>query len=100
MDFTCEHEGREGLAMRFRSTRRSAPTLGLSASIVTGLAPDGGLYVPESFPHFRVEEFDGLESLPDIGERLLAPFFEGDALRPTFRTSAVRLSTSPCRCAT
>src|ERR1051326_1321461 len=82
MDFTCEHEGREGLAMRFRSTRRSAPTLGLSASIVTGLAPDGGLYVPESFPHFRVEEFDGLESLPDIGERLLAPFFEGDALRP------------------
>jgi threonine synthase len=68
--------------MRFRSTRRSAPTLGLSDAIVTGLAPDGGLYVPESFPHFRVEEFDGLESLPDIGERLLAPFLEDDALRP------------------
>ena len=68
--------------MRFRSTRSGAPTLGLSEAIVTGLAPDGGLYVPESFPRFAVEEFDGLESLEEIGERLLAPFFEGDELGP------------------
>jgi threonine synthase len=68
--------------MRFRSTRRGAPALGLSEAVVTGLAPDGGLYVPESFPRFRVEDFDGLEALSEVGERLLAPFFDGDALGP------------------
>jgi threonine synthase len=68
--------------MRFRSTRSNAPTLGLSEAILTSLAPDGGLYVPESFPTFKVEDFEGLESLRDIGERLLVPFFDGDELRP------------------
>lgn len=68
--------------MRFRSTRSDAPAAGLSEAVLAGLAPDGGLYVPESFPSFEVEDFDGLESLRDVGERLLAPFFEGDALRP------------------
>jgi threonine synthase len=66
--------------MRFRSTRSAQPTLGLSEAMLTSLAPDGGLYVPERFPEFTVEEFDGLESWRDVGERLLTPFFEGDAL--------------------
>ncbi|HEX8351677.1 MAG TPA: threonine synthase, partial [Pyrinomonadaceae bacterium] len=66
--------------MRFRSTRSARPTLGLSEAMLTGLAPDGGLYVPEGFPAFAPEEFDGLESWRDVGERLLKPFFEGDAL--------------------
>lgn len=68
--------------MRFRSTRSRRPTLGLSDAMLTSLAPDGGLYVPESFPEFAAEDFDGLESWRDIGVRLLAPFFEGDALAP------------------
>ena len=66
--------------MRFRSTRSPQPTLGLSEAMLTSLAPDGGLYVPESFPVFAVEDFDGLESWRDVGERLLRPFFKGDAL--------------------
>jgi threonine synthase len=66
--------------MRFRSTRSRRPTLGLSEAMLTSIAPDGGLYVPESFPEFALEDFDGLESWRDIGGRLLAPFFEGDAL--------------------
>lgn len=68
--------------MRFRSTRSKAPLIELSDAITTGLAPDGGLYVPESFPQFTLEEFDGLESLQEIGERLLAPFFHADELGP------------------
>jgi threonine synthase len=67
--------------MRFRSTRSARPTLGLSEAITSSLAPDGGLYVPESFPAFAVEDFDGLESWRDVGERLLTPFFEGDTLQ-------------------
>lgn len=66
--------------MRFRSTRSKAPTLELSEAITTSLAPDGGLYVPESFPQFTSEDFEGLESLQEIGVRLLAPFFDGDTL--------------------
>lgn len=66
--------------MRFRSTRSRQPTLGLSEAMLTSLAPDGGLYVPESFPEFAAEDFDGLESWRDVGVRLLAPFFEGDPL--------------------
>jgi threonine synthase len=50
--------------------------------MLASLAPDGGLYVPESFPQFTVEDFEGLEAWGDIGERLLAPFFDGDALGP------------------
>jgi threonine synthase len=67
--------------IRFRSTRSAQPSLGLSEAMLTSLAPDGGLYVPESFPEFSVEEFEGLESWRDMGERLLTPFFEGDTLQ-------------------
>jgi threonine synthase len=66
--------------MRFRSTRSAQPTLGLSEAMLTSLAPDGGLYVPEDFPEFEAGEFDGLESWRDVGERVLRPFFDGDAL--------------------
>ncbi|MFR8976638.1 MAG: hypothetical protein ACLVJB_01915 [Christensenellales bacterium] len=31
---------------------RGAPRF-LSTAILRGLAPDGGLYVPQTFPHFR-----------------------------------------------
>lgn len=66
--------------MLFRSTRRDSAPVPVSAAIERGLAPDGGLYVPESFPRRRLEEFDGLEDVPDIAAGLLAPFFAGDPL--------------------
>ena len=73
--------------MKFISTRGNLlavgpPAVGLSAAISTGLAPDGGLYVPESLPHFATKDFDGCNTLPEIGTRLLAPFFVGDGLAP------------------
>src|ERR1044072_2323534 len=66
--------------MKYVSTRSSSPPLGLSEAIQTGLAPDGGLYVPERFPQFKAEDFDGLDSLSDIAEKFLVPFFEADEL--------------------
>src|SRR5262247_3936212 len=68
--------------MKFRSTRSTSPLLTLSEAIQTSLAPDRGLYVPVSFPAFKVSNFDGLASWSEIGERMLAPFFEGDELAP------------------
>jgi threonine synthase len=66
--------------MKYVSTRSASPAVGLSGAIQTGLAPDGGLYVPERFPSFEVGEFDGLESLPEMAGKFLVPFFEGDEL--------------------
>lgn len=66
--------------MRYVSTRDPSLVATLSAALERGLAPDGGLYVPASFPTFRPEDFGGADTLPAIAERFLAPFFAGDAL--------------------
>lgn len=66
--------------MHYISTRNTQHRVTLGAAIVQGIAPDGGLFVPESFPNFVPHDFDGLTELPDIGARLLQPFAALDAL--------------------
>jgi threonine synthase len=66
--------------MRYQSTRDPAHTAPLTEAISRGLAPDGGLYVPERFPRLEAEHFAGVEEVPGIAARLLSPFFEGSAL--------------------
>ena len=68
--------------MRFSSTRGAAPAVTLSAALAAGLAPDGGLYVPERLPE-PSELQSG--SLPEVAERLLRPFFADDALEGELR---------------
>lgn len=67
--------------MKFVSTQDATLSASASEAMSRGLAPDGHLYVPESFPTLRVEDFDGLDTLAEIGARLLRPFFEGDPLQ-------------------
>jgi threonine synthase len=64
--------------MNFISTRNNAPTASLSQAIAAGLAPDGGLYVPQAMPASR--KLEAGDSLADTAVQLIAPFFEGDAL--------------------
>lgn len=66
--------------MLFHSTRNFSHRVNLSAAIAQGIAPDGGLYVPESLPQFTVNDFDGLNELAEIAAKLIAPFAAGDAL--------------------
>lgn len=66
--------------MKFISTRGKSPAAGLTDAVAAGLAPDGGLYVPESLAQMSVHDFNGCESLPDIAAKLLSPFFANDAL--------------------
>jgi threonine synthase len=66
--------------MNFVSTRNTAPAASLSDAIAAGLAPDGGLYVPEKLPAGRALQPG--DSLAATTTALLAPFFEGDALAP------------------
>lgn len=47
---------------------------------MSGTAPDGGLYVPASLPATEASDFAGCDSLPEIAEQLLTPFFAGSSL--------------------
>lgn len=49
--------------MRYISTRGQSPALGFSDAVATGLAPDGGLYLPESLPTFTATELAALSGL-------------------------------------
>jgi threonine synthase len=70
--------------MHYTSTRAESGETGISLSeaVSRGLAPDGGLYVPERVPKLTVEAFAGRETAAEVAEILLAPFFEGDRLEP------------------
>jgi len=65
--------------MRYVSTRGGGSAT-LSEAVLRGIAPDGGLYVPEAFPALPPGALDGAHTLAEVAERLLAPFFTGDAL--------------------
>ena len=49
--------------MKFISTRGEAPPLGFSDAVATGLAPDGGLYLPETLPAFTAADLKGMAPL-------------------------------------
>jgi threonine synthase len=66
--------------MRFQSTRDPSHRLGLGAAISRGLAPDGGLYVPEALPRADVSALAGETTLPALAARLLEPFAAGDVM--------------------
>jgi threonine synthase len=71
--------------MHYISTRNADQRFLLADAIARGLAPDGGLFVPEEFPHFTTRHFEALTELPEIAARLLAPFAEGDPLADELR---------------
>ncbi|MCX7041788.1 MAG: threonine synthase [Gammaproteobacteria bacterium] len=66
--------------MKYASTRGAAPLVSIGPALAAGLAPDGGLYVPQTLPHLELSRFDGAHTLAEIGPPLLAPFFDGDDL--------------------
>lgn len=65
--------------MRFVSTRGAAPRAGAGDAMLAGLAPDGGLYVPERFP-VVADDLVSDTGLAATASALLAPFFAGDPL--------------------
>lgn len=65
--------------MRFVSTR-GGDAVSLDTALLEGIAPDGGLYVPEGVPSIPVGEFSSADSLIDVAEIFLSPFFAGSTL--------------------
>ncbi|MCK5673817.1 MAG: pyridoxal-phosphate dependent enzyme, partial [Spirochaetales bacterium] len=64
--------------MEFISTRGKSPAVSASIAIRTGLAPDGGLYVPKTFPEVEIPE--SITPYADFASAVIQPFFEGDPL--------------------
>jgi threonine synthase len=56
--------------MQYFSTRGAGPVT-LDEALVSGIAPDGGLFLPRTLPQFTVDEFGGAGAIPDIAARLL-----------------------------
>ena len=88
--------------MKYHSTRSSLPTVDSAQAVLNGLAPDGGLYVPESLPQVDVEAVLKMDTygmakciigamLPDIPnmdalvEQAYRGKFTADDLTPTVR---------------
>ncbi|HEY1383908.1 MAG TPA: threonine synthase [Dongiaceae bacterium] len=66
--------------MRYISTRGAAPALGFIDVLLTGLARDGGLYVPETWPRLGPDEIRKLRGLgyEEIAFRVMQPFVGGE----------------------
>ncbi len=62
--------------MDYISTRGEAPSVGFEEALLTGLAPDGGLYVPKVWPSFSAEVIAAMEgqSFDEVAAQILAPF--------------------------
>ena len=50
--------------MLYNSTRGESPIVPFSEVLLGGLAPDGGLYMPQTFPKFSIEEIESWSNLP------------------------------------
>lgn len=73
--------------MRYISTRGQAPALSFEEVVLTGMASDGGLYVPETVPTFSREELASMAGLSyaEIAFRVMKPFVNGEIDDDTFR---------------
>lgn len=88
--------------MKYISTRGKAPELSFEDAVLTGLASDGGLYVPSEIPTFskeKIQSFVGMQ-YDELAFHVMKPFVDGaisdDELKEliqetyaTFRHSAV-----------
>ncbi len=64
--------------MKYISTRGQSPALNFEEVLLTGLAPDGGLYVPETLPSFSQDEIASWAALSytDLAFKIIQPFVD------------------------
>ena len=65
--------------MRYISTRGRAPVLEFDDVLLAGLARDGGLYLPESWPRLDADDICALRGLSyaELAARIISPFVGG-----------------------
>ena len=66
--------------MLYNSTRGESPIVPFSEVLLGGLAPDGGLYMPQTFPKFSIEEIESWSNLPfhELASKILYTYVESE----------------------
>ena len=79
-------------AMRYQSTRGTAPELDFREVTLAGLASDGGLYVPVEWPRFTPDQIADLAGLSyvETAMRVMAPFVAGSLTQEELRDLCTR----------
>ena len=74
--------------MKYVSTRGEAPVLGFRDVLLTGLARDGGLYLPQEWPTLSPEQIGNMRGQPysTVAKTVLYPFVAGEIERTDFET--------------
>jgi threonine synthase len=67
--------------MKYVSTRGQAPTLSFADVLLSGLASDGGLYVPESWPSLSVEGPATPRPYAELAADVVWPYVDGSFSR-------------------
>ena len=78
--------------MRYISTRGSAPVLSFEEAMLTGLARDGGLYVPETIPTLSAEQIAAMQgqSYEEVAFTIMRPFIGDTFTDEEFRAIIAR----------
>jgi threonine synthase len=66
--------------VKYVSTRGTAPVLGFEDVLLTGLARDGGLYVPQTWPQLSPDQISSFAGRPyhEVAYEVMAPFVGGE----------------------
>ncbi|MGI9175568.1 MAG: threonine synthase, partial [Rhodothermales bacterium] len=65
-------------APRYRSTRGEVAGVSFREALLQGLAPDGGLFVPDRIPDVRPAAWQKAERFADVGLNMLAPWLRAE----------------------
>ena len=62
--------------MRYISTRGGIQPISFKDAVMMGLATDGGLLLPESYPHVSTEQLESWRGLsyPQLALQVISPF--------------------------
>jgi len=74
--------------MQYLSTRGRAPVLGFSDAVLAGLASDGGLYLPQSWPQISRAEIAAFANRPyaEVAYDVISRFTGGEIAEPALRS--------------
>lgn len=66
--------------IKYVSTNLEAPPVSFSEALLRGLAPDGGLYMPSSFPPMQPRELESMADLtyPELASEIVGKFTGND----------------------
>jgi threonine synthase len=83
--------------MQYVTTRGGSPPVSFTTALFAGIAPDGGLYVPETIEPWTEDEIARLprRTLTEIGLRALRPFTRGDLDPATLEAVVVEALNFP-----